>query len=98
MMKNYLQILQDSLVKKLEILTQIEARSHEQAEMLKEDQVSFEAIDRNMDDKARLISEMEALDKGFESLYEKIREELDSHRQEYKEEILSLQALIRKIT
>lgn len=98
MMKNYLQILQDSLVKKLEILTQIEARSHEQAEMLKEDQISFEAIDRNMDDKAGLISDLEALDNGFESLYEKIREELDSHRQEYKEEILNLQALIRKIT
>lgn len=98
MMNNYLQILQDSLNKKLEILIQIEEKSREQAQMLKEGNGTLPQIDENMDAKARLIEELEPLDNGFESLYEKIREELVLHKEQYRDEIQKLQQLITQVT
>lgn len=98
MMNSYLQILQDGLRKKLEVLSRIEAKSRQQAQLLKEEKVSFEAIEQNMDEKAQLIEELENLDTGFEALYEKIREELIPRKEEYKEEISLLQDLISQVT
>ena len=60
MMNNYLQILEDSLKKKLAILEQIEEKSQEQALMLRDSDVSLQQIDENMDAKARLIEELTA--------------------------------------
>ncbi|MBQ9989630.1 MAG: flagellar protein FliT [Lachnospiraceae bacterium] len=98
MMNSYLQILQDGLKKKLEVLVKIEEKSRRQAFLLKEEKVSFEAIDKNMDEKAALIEELENLDSGFESLYEKIRDELIPEKEKYREEIRSLQELIARVT
>ena len=98
MMTTYLQILQDSLVKKLELLTKIEEKSLEQAEMLKRQNVDLERIDFNMDEKAELIEEVLSLDNGFESLYEKIKAGLNANKEAYKEQIVVLQKLIEKVT
>ena len=98
MMNNYLQILEDSLKKKLAILEQIEEKSQEQALMLRDSDVSLQQIDENMDAKTRLIEELEPLDNGFEGLYETIREELLPQTEQYSEEIQSLQKLIAQVT
>lgn len=97
MIAGYLQILQDSLVKKLEILTQIESKSLEQAEMLKDPDVDYYTVDLNMDEKAALIEQAASLDNGFESIYEKIKEELIPNQEQYKTEIASLQKLISSV-
>ena len=98
MIGNYLQILQDSLVKKLELLTQIEEKSKEQKQMIKASEVDLEAIDANMDEKNILIQEVLKLDDGFESLYQRIRTELADHKDEYKSEIAEIKDLISKVT
>lgn len=98
MMKSYLQILQDSLVKKMHLLDQIEKKSLEQAEMLKNSTVDLELVDFNMDEKAELIEEVLALDEGFESLYEKIREQLITNKAQYKSEIETLKKMIESVT
>ena len=98
MIANYLQILQDSLVKKLNILMQIEAKSLEQADMLKLSNVSMEAIDANMDAKAKLIEQALALDEGFEHLYARIKAELVPQKEQYKQQITEIQKLIAKVT
>lgn len=98
MMKNYLQILQDSLEKKLDLLVQIEEKSLEQSEMIKRVDIPYEDIDSNMDIKAKLIDRVLALDEGFENVYEKIREELIPNKEQYKVEIVSIRNLIEKIT
>ena len=82
----------------LEILTKIEAKSLEQAEMLKGQNVDLERVDFNMDEKAKLIEEVLALDNGFESLYEKIKAGLNANKEPYKEQIVVLQKLIEKVT
>ena len=67
MITSYLQILQDSLIKKYELLSKIEEKSLEQQEMLKSQTVDLEQVDFNMDEKAKLIEEVLSLDGGFES-------------------------------
>lgn len=98
MMTSYLQILQDSLVKKYELLCRIEAKSLEQADMLKGQNVDLAKIDLNMDEKAELIDEVLSLDNGFESIYEKIHTELLPKKEQYKTQIAALQKLIEKVT
>lgn len=98
MIKSYIQILRDSLVKKLELLTRIEEKSLEQSNMLKSRDVDLTLIDFNMDEKATLIDEVLSLDDGFEILYEKIRVHLVPKKEQYKNEIKVLQGLIEKVT
>ena len=98
MMGNYLQILQDSLVKKLELLDEIEKKSLEQSDMIKEPNVDLALVDFNMDEKAKLIDDVLALDDGFESIYEKIREQLIANKEQFKTQINELQSLIEKVT
>lgn len=96
MLANYLLILKESLEKKLSILQDIEFKSKEQAQMIK-DELPFEDIDKNMDDKESLIDELERLDEGFDSLYAKIKSELADNKDQFREEIKTIQELISKV-
>ena len=98
MIMSYLNILQDSLIKKLELLEQIEKKSLEQSEMVRGIDVDLELVDANMDEKARLIDEVMKLDNGFESIYEKVREQLLANKEQFKVQIHNLQGLIAKVT
>ena len=98
MIESYLQILRDSLEKKLKLLIAIEEKSLEQSEQLKNTDVDFVAIDVNMDEKAELIEKVLSLDDGFESIYEKIREYLLLNKEQHKDEIKIIKALIEKVT
>ena len=77
MISNYLQILQESMERKLRLLTEIEEKSKEESAMLKCSNLDIDSIDRNMDEKTELIQEVLKLDDGFEHLYERIKEDLD---------------------
>ena len=98
MIRSYLQILQDSLEKKLKLLIAIEEKSLEQAEMLKNSEVNLAAVDTNMDEKAELIEKINSLDEGFESIYAKIREQLTLNKEQYKDEIKAIKSIIVKVT
>lgn len=98
MMTNYLQILQDSLIKKYELLCKIEEKSLQQSDMLKCREVNLSQVDINMDEKAKLIEEVLSLDNGFESIYEKIRTQLLPNKEQYKTQIAALQKMIEKVT
>ena len=98
MMTSYLQILQDSLIKKYELLCKIEEKSVEQSHMLRKQNVDLSQVDSNMDEKAKLIEEVLSLDNGFESIYEKIRTQLLPNKDQYKTQIVALQKMIEKVT
>lgn len=98
MIMSYLNILQDSLIKKIDLLEQVEKKSLEQSEMIKGSNVDLELVDANMDEKAALIDKIIKLDNGFESIYEKVREQLISNKEQFKVQIHNLQGLIAKVT
>lgn len=98
MMRSYLHILQDSLIKKSALLREIEEKSKEQSELIKNPDKNLAAIDLNMDEKNLLIQEVLKIDEGFEHLYQRIKQELEENKAQYKEEILKIKALISEVT
>ena len=98
MMDNYLGILEESLQKKLKVLEEIAAYNQEQEQLLRKESVSLEELDENMSHKDELIRKVTALDEGFETLYERIKEQLLADKDAYKEQIRKLQQLISQVT
>lgn len=97
-MEALLQILQDSLEKKISLLAMIEEKSKEQEGILKKENFTLEELDVNMDAKSELIDQLSLLDNGFETLYERIREELLENKDQYRVQIEEIQNLIVEVT
>ena len=97
-MENYLKILEDSLQEKISVLEEISQYNQEQEELLKKQDVSLEELDDNMSKKDELIEKLTGLDQGFESLYERIKEQLLGGKDAYKVQIKKLQDLISQVT
>lgn len=99
-MDNYVQIMLDSLKKKEEILDKIVDRNKEQAQVLKDVPFSLEEFDKTVDEKAVLIEQLTKLDNGFETMYERVKEELgtEAGKKKYQNEIKQMQEFITAIT
>lgn len=97
-MGNYLSILEESLRKKIVVLDKIQAYNVKQHESFSKENVDINEFDAAIEEKGKLIEELEQLDKGFETLYANIAEELKHNRSQYAGQIAVLQDLIRQIT
>lgn len=97
-MENYLQLLDESLTKKTDVLRRIEECNKEQEEILLAPKVSMESFDAVIDKKGVLIDEINSLDAGFEQLYDRIREQLQRDSGKYKRQIALLQKKIGEVT
>ncbi len=94
-----LDILEDSLVKKIEVMKKIEGENEKQKELLKNpDNVDEEAFDRILDVKGELVDELLKLDDGFQSLYDRVKSDLDANRDKYRDQIKRMQDYIKEIT
>ena len=51
-----------------------------------------------MEEKAKQIEQLELLDAGFQEVYDKIKADLQTNQQEYREEIAEMQEYIRRLT
>lgn len=97
-MENYLDILEESLIKKSQVLDRVQCISQKQLELLDSAEMSLESYDKYVDEKAECIDALNRLDDGFEVLYQKIAGELQDNRQKYGEQIKRLQKLIAEVT
>lgn len=96
--QNCVQILAQSLEKKSQVLDKIIEQGNLQETILKQDKFDMDAFDKSIDEQNRLIEELDKLDRGFESLYDRIREELLAHKEKYSAEIKRMKELIQQIT
>ncbi len=94
----YLDILQESLRKKIRILDEIRRMCDYQSAILSEQPIDYEKFDQYVDDKDICIEQLNQLDEGFEQLYGKVREELQNNKSQYSDWIKETKALIEKIT
>lgn len=94
----YINILIESLEKKIRILDAIILADQEQREGLEDPNLDPDDFDKLVEKKAGYIEQLEQLDNGFEELFARVREELNENREKYKNEIRTMQGLIRKIT
>ncbi|MCI9664270.1 MAG: flagellar protein FliT [Lachnospiraceae bacterium] len=97
-MENYLEILTDSLKKKSKVLDEIMRYNSDQENLLRQESISLEELDANMELKDGLIQKLVQLDDGFETLYERIKEKLLTQKDQYKAQIGQMQELISEIT
>lgn len=98
LVKNYLQVLEESLQKKMEVLQQIEENNLWQEQILKSESVVEVDFEKTIEEKSRLIEELKKLDEGFENLYSHIKEQLLEGKERYKHQIAALQKLIVQVT
>ncbi len=94
-----LDMLEESLQKKVEILTRIEEQNTKQADILSDsEKVDEAAFDATVDAKSKLIDEINSLDDGFQSLFDRVKEEIGEHKEQYADQIKRMQKLIQEIT
>ena len=96
MTENYLQILTESLEKKLDVLDRISEVNKRQFEVSTKRPFDMEAYDAVMVEKATLIEELNHLDEGFTSTYELVREEVQKEPEKYRQKVLRMQELVRE--
>ncbi len=92
------QVLVESLEKKSRILDEIIKENEAQERLFKQEELDLEALDSSSDRMGELAEKLELLDEGFESVYDRIREELFENKQAYRVEIKRMQELIAVIT
>ena len=98
MANEYMQMLAESLVKKAEILSELMRQTDTQREVVSAEEVDWDTFDSIVESKGNLVDELVKLDDGFDILYARIKEELNAHKSDYKEEIVKMQVLIKDVT
>jgi predicted phage tail protein len=96
MTENYLQIMIESLEKKLLILDNISQLDDRQIEIAMAGQsMDMQAYNESMNEKSKLIDELNKLDEGFTSTYELVKDEVKGNSAKYYDKIIRMQELIQ---
>ena len=84
---DYIRIMAESLEKKKDILDRIIELNRQQKFLLQDPNLSPEDFEQNMKFKGELIEQLNFLDDGFEELFGRVRDALNTNRQQYADEI-----------
>lgn len=96
--KEYVKMLEESLLKKVELLKQLQGLNQEQREILEDYETTPEELDDNIDRKSQVIDRLDKMDEGFQNIYDKIKDDLVANKEAYADEIKHMQELITQIT
>lgn len=95
---DYLEILEESLSKKVTVLQALLEESKRQGELADSEDFDLDVFEETLEQKEALLNQLEELDNGFDSVFDQIHAEVKRDAKKYKNEIHSLQQLIRKCT
>ena len=98
MQEEYIEILIQSLKKKLDTLQKIQEMNKEQKLLLADENLTPEEFEKNVQKKGRLVEQLEMLDQGFDEVYQRVRGELSDRKEAHRPQIAILQEQIRQIT
>ena len=98
MEQTYVDIMIQSLNKKLQVLDRIAELNIIQKEQLEDNLSEVDEFDKIVEEKATLIEQIEQLDSGFEKLFARVKDELDANKDSYADSIKTMQSYIRRIT
>ena len=98
MESTYVDIMIQSLKKKIRVLEEIRRINIRQKELLESDKSDADEFDQTVEEKAKLIEQMTQLDSGFDKLFERVKDELNQHKADYADRIKTMQNCIRQIT
>ena len=92
------QILLQSLIKKNELLDRMIQQNAVQEEILKQEEFDMDAFDTAIDTQSAYVEQLDRLDQGFESVYDRFREELIGNKERYRDEVTAMKEQIQQIT
>lgn len=92
------QILLQSLEKKNQLLDRMIRQNGVQEELLKQDEFDMDAFDAAIEQQSSYVEQLDVLDRGFETVYDRVREELIENKERYREEITRMKEQIQQIT
>lgn len=92
----YVKILRESLERKRRYLEEILALTNKQAELAAEEKFREDAFAELVDQKEILIGNINEGDKGFSSVYDHVKQEIQADPMRYREELQAIQNLIRQ--
>lgn len=93
----YVSMLIESLKTKNAVLDEIMSINEKEFEMLKRETLDLKEFDASMDEKEKQLEKLGNLDEGFETVYGRIRTEVITNRERYREQIGTMQRQIRNI-
>ena len=96
-MESQLNILAESLDKKLEVLKEIQAYNEEQEKSFTCGRADLDNFDVAVEKKGQLIEKLQRLDAGFETMYAKLSEELKGNRERYAKQIKVLKQKVSEV-
>lgn len=94
---NYLETLEASLKKKERLLVSLIDLTKKQEVILKQEAFDVEGFDEIMEEKAKLIEEINFLDEGFESIFAIVREAVVANPKMYEHILKPMQNSIRAL-
>lgn len=97
---DYIQIMIDSLKKKLIILDRIIQKNQVQADCINSksfDEVDWDTFNIAMTEKEAEIERINEMDEGFQSLYDRVGEQIKADKNMYANQIREIQSLITEI-
>ena len=92
----YVNIMLESLQRKKGYLKEILELTEEQERIAKEKKFDEDAFGEAIDKKEILINNVNEIDKGFTSVYDRVRSEVLDKKEVYAKELKSMQELIRE--
>ena len=94
---SYIEILKQSLTKKIELLDTIMALNVLQKDMLENPDLDPDELEENLNRKADLVERLSKLDDGFSQIYDRVRADLTENRGAYSEDITQMKRDITAI-
>ncbi len=97
-MEQYLDAMIQSMNEKSNCLKQLLEMTAQQEQAINGDNMDWDSFDQLIDEKEVLIDRLGELDDGFQAVFDKIRDELEGKKAQYKDRIAKLQEQIRQVT
>lgn len=94
----YIRMMIDVLGKKEVHLTKLLELTTEQEAVLKAEEFNEAEFALLIEKKSENLRKLDEFDSGFQSIYNRVAEELVNNKEEYKEQILEMQSLITRVT
>ena len=94
----YIRMMLDVLEKKEVHLTRLLELTTEQEKLLKDEEFNEAEFALIIEKKSGNLRKLEELDNGFQSIYNRVAEEMKEHKEEYTEQIIEMQGIISRIT
>ena len=98
---DYIQIMIESLTKKSELLEKLIDKNlaqHDCVEGKKYEEIDWDSFNLIVEQKQTIIDRIVKMDEGFQSLYDRVKEQLNTDKDKYSDQIKEIQRLISLIT